>query len=214
MVGAYPACPNDDIENEIILTSILECGITTFVCLQQEYTHGVSERSWRNGLSLRPYIEDALEICQRKDRIGVVGAQDLKFLHHGIVDCGCTTDLSVLELSIDISNRLLAGEVIYLHCWGGHGRTGTVVAVVLGLLFGISAKEALTRTQLYHDLRVCSLNVPSPQTPQQRMQVERILNDVGKTKKYQDILPILPMVTQPMNSPKSLPSPRQFEEVV
>jgi hypothetical protein len=66
MVGAYPASPFDDLENEQILGSILECGITTFVCLQMEYQHGVSEASWRQGKSLRPYIEDAAAMCQAR----------------------------------------------------------------------------------------------------------------------------------------------------
>jgi len=206
MVGAYPSS-FDDAENESILRGLLECGITTFVCLQMEYQHGVPESQWRSGVSLRPYIEDALEICERERNSGsVVAPENLKFLHHGIVDCGTTTDTTVLELALDVCYRLLADEVIYLHCWGGHGRTGTVVAVALGLMYDLSASEALTRTQLYHDLRVCSLNVPSPQTPQQRRQVERILDAVSRGK-YSNMLPPLPIV-RPSSPLTCMPSPR------
>jgi len=206
MVGAYPSS-FDDAENEQILRGILECGITTFVCLQLEYQHGVPECQWRAGISLRPYIEDAMEICEKERGRGViVEPEQLKFLHHGIVDCGTTTDLTVLELALDVCYRLLADEVIYLHCWGGHGRTGTVVAVALGLMYDLPSQEALRRTQLYHDLRVCSLNVPSPQTPQQRRQVERILDAVARGE-YASIVPPLPIV-RPMSPLACMPSPR------
>ena len=206
MVGAYPSS-FDDNENDAILSSILECGVTTFVCLQQEYQHGVSEALWRAGSALRPYIEDAMDICARERDTGrIVAPEHLKFLHTGIVDCGVTTDATVLELAIDICFRLVAGEVIYLHCWGGHGRTGTVVAVALGLLYGVSSAEALARTQLYHDLRICSLNVPSPQTPQQRRQVERILDAVHRGE-YGSAVPPIPII-RPTSPVPFLPSPR------
>ena len=53
LVGAYPSVNDDDL-NEEILTSVLSLGVTTFVCLQQEYrSHGVTEYMWRNGLALR-----------------------------------------------------------------------------------------------------------------------------------------------------------------
>lgn len=206
MVGAYPSAFDDD-ENDQILASILTCGITTFVCLQSEYQHGVPESLWRSGVALRPYIEDAMDICARERTSGrIVPPEHLKFLHTGIVDCGVTTDATVLELALDICWRLVAGEVIYLHCWGGHGRTGTVVAVTLGLLYGVGAPEALSRTQLYHDLRICSLNVPSPQTPQQRRQVERILDGVARGI-YGSVVPPIPII-RPSSPPPGLPSPR------
>ena len=53
MAGAFPATVDDD-ETNGILWSILELGITTFVCLQQEYQHtGVTEAMWRSGRALR-----------------------------------------------------------------------------------------------------------------------------------------------------------------
>lgn len=212
MVGAYPASAYDDSENEQILESILRCRVSTFVCLQQEYHHGAQESMWRSGQCLRPYIEDAVEICHKQRYPEIVPAEELKFLHHGIVDCGTTNDLTVLELAADVCNRLLLGEVIYLHCWGGHGRTGTVVAVALGLLYGLSASEALMRTQLYHDLRVCNLNVGSPQTLQQREQVIRILTSLKTTQQWFPKVPMIANLASP-SSPQAMPSPKFEKEI-
>jgi len=214
MVGAYPAS-FDDEENDMILRSILQCRVTTFVCLQMEYQHGIPEAQWRAKQSLRPYIEDALDICTReRDKPGsvIVPPNQLKFLHTGIVDCGTTTDATVLDLSLDIIWHMMAGECVYLHCWGGHGRTGTVVAVTLGLMYGLSNAEALVRTQLYHDLRICSLNVPSPQTPQQRRQVERILDAVRRGEYPQ--CPLIPIIRPSAASPPpQSPSPRFLKTI-
>ena len=60
---------------------------------------------------------------------------------------------------------------MYVHCWGGHGRTGTLVATMLGRLYGLSADAALHYTQLFHDARRIPQGVRSPQTPVQVSQV-------------------------------------------
>lgn len=57
---------------------------------------------------------------------------------------------------------------------GGHGRTGTLVAVMLGRLYDLPASGALRLTQAYHDSRVYPQGVRSPQTTVQRAQVRRI----------------------------------------
>ena len=61
----------------------------------------------------------------------------------------------LLELAVDVVQRLGdRRECLYVHCWGGHGRTGTAVGVALGILFpSLSPQECLNRVQFYHDLR-------------------------------------------------------------
>ncbi|GBG32722.1 Hypothetical Protein FCC1311_089472 [Hondaea fermentalgiana] len=179
MVGAYPA-EADDQSHDALLNAILECGVTTFVCLQAEYNHYAPATA-----PIRPYIRDAFRLCQMREREArqkspneVCAASKLGFLHLPIVDCKVTGDEVVRALAEALCWRLVSGEVIYLHCWGGHGRTGTLVAVMLGMLYKISKSEALKRTQLYHDCRSCPLQVQSPQTFSQRMQVLRILDSV------------------------------------
>jgi len=173
LVGAYPAHKEDDLHEEQ-LTVLLKCGVTTFVCLQSEYSHHTSKCD-----EMRPYIHDAYQICKiTTSKSMMCDPSSLSFLHLPINDCDTTDDDVVLRLAKGLCWRLVRGEVLYLHCWGGHGRTGTLVAVMLGMLYNISKAEALKRTQLYHDCRVCTLNVPSPQTFSQRMQVLRVLDKV------------------------------------
>lgn len=182
LAGAYPAS-NDDQETFQLLSSILKCGVKKFVCLQLEYVPHVTEAAWKSGAALRPYFEDVKRLVREKAKYPnlandpiVVDEVNLKFEHCPIVDCGVTDDDVVLHLAEELVGDISRGEVIYLHCWGGHGRTGTVVSIMLHLMYGLNAKEAMRRCQAVHDLRKCILHVGSPQTEQQRDQVVRVLN--------------------------------------
>lgn len=66
------------------------------------------------------------------------------------------------------------------NCRGGHGRTGTLVCIMLHLMYGISATEAMAYCQRTHDLRQCPVVVGSPQTRSQCDQVRRIVGIMEK----------------------------------
>ena len=65
-------------------------------------------------------------------------------------------------------------ECVYVHCMGGHGRTGTIVALLLAQLYGVSAKRALELTALFHQQRVVRSSRRSPKTRVQFSQVGRL----------------------------------------
>lgn len=100
--------------------------------------------------------------------------QKIDFLHLPIIDGNVTTDSAMNRLAEDCMERILRGERLYIHCWGGHGRTGTLVAVLLGRLYGLPYTNALRYTQAFHDSRVYPQGVRSPQTPVQRAQVRSV----------------------------------------
>lgn len=86
----------------------------------------------------------------------------------------------VLQLAAQLAMRVAGGEVMYLHCWGGHGRTGTVVSIMLHLMYGLNADEAMERCQHVHDVRRIPISVGSPQTDAQREQVRRVIWRLGR----------------------------------
>lgn len=176
MVGAFPGVPEDD-ENDRVLSSILGVGVTTFVCLQREYDPRATEQQWRSGVSLRPYFEKAVEIAAWMDRNDDdVYKRQLSFIHFGIEDCSVGEDHAVTNFAVELAERLRStNEIIYLHCWGGHGRTGTIVCLLLHLLYGLDDRSAFLRCQLVHDTRRIPIAVGSPQTQRQRDQVSRII---------------------------------------
>ena len=80
-------------------------------------------------LFLRPYIKDAQRILTRAREFGHarITQSKLNFLHLAIIDGSITTDGAISRLADDCCDRVRAGEKLYIHCWGGHGRTGTLV---------------------------------------------------------------------------------------
>jgi hypothetical protein len=171
IAGAYPASL-DDAETERILTTLLELGINTFVCLQAEVNINTPEHAWRAQHGLRPYIKDAQKILSKAHETGnpKITQQKIDFLHLPIIDGNVTTDSAMNRLVEDCMERVLKGEKLYIHCWGGHGRTGTLVAVMLGRLYNLPYTTALRYCQAFHDSRVYPQGVRSPQTPVQRAQ--------------------------------------------
>lgn len=59
----------------------------------------------------------------------------------------------IIKIS-DIIKSLKHKELLYIHCKGGHGRSGIVVASLLCYIFGMSAKNALEQTSKSHNNRI------------------------------------------------------------
>jgi len=89
----------------------------------------------------------------------------------------------VVDLVLDIERRMIhTNEKIYVHCRGGHGRTGVIVAILIGKIGKLDAYEALEVAQKCHDHRQHSIDKPGftcPQTSVQRNQVYRILGKLN-----------------------------------
>lgn len=168
-VGGYPDKPSD-------MPSLLREGLQTFVCLNSEYGKTVK------GDYFPPYGNSL-----PKDR----------FIHVPIDDMQTIQDETVIALAKQIVDRILSGESVYLHCAGGHGRTGTVALIVLHMLYPeLTELELFEFVQYAHDQRGGNYfgpglfigkmfadplahhfgksQVPSPQTLDQRNQVRRI----------------------------------------
>ena len=70
-------------------------------------------------------------------------------------------------------------EKMYIHCKGGHGRSGIVVAVLLAVYHNISAEKALDMTRKCHQNRLIMRDkwrkIGAPQTNRQREFVCKLL---------------------------------------
>lgn len=89
----------------------------------------------------------------------IVDREALSFVHFPIRDCGITDDERVLELSRTLVKAISEGEIIYLHCWGGHGRTGTLVCIMLHLMYSVNTHLPLNKVFSSHLLIVTNLLV-------------------------------------------------------
>lgn len=107
-----------------------------------------------------------------------------------IPDNNVTSDEEVLNF---LNNKLLPaairakedGHAIYIHCWGGHGRTGTIAAILMGILYGLTSEEALEHVEKVHKMRLNPKDAfgvlqSCPQEKVQKDQVRRILELITK----------------------------------
>ncbi|KAL6059046.1 MAP kinase phosphatase 6 [Balamuthia mandrillaris] len=165
LVGAYP-------KKMALLSSILEQGITRFVCLMTD------KELERQGTL---YYYRAKQMLEENPKAFAQRSDDLQYVHFPIYDRGVADDEVVISLVNDLRRWMHNGEKIYLHCRGGHGRTGTIVSILFGKHYGLSPQEAMDLCQRYHDTREdvssnAAANFRSPESNPQRSQVFRILS--------------------------------------
>ena len=146
LAGAYPsAC--DDAAARSKLGLFLDAGIQTFVDLTEETE------------PLRNY-DDVLESLATERGI------PCKRLRFGVRDRDVPTRDLLAKIIATIRDEIAAGRPVYVHCWGGIGRTGTIVGCWL-VEEGLSGEEAIKRIV---DLRRNSADRSwqSPETEAQR----------------------------------------------
>lgn len=76
------------------------------------------------------------------------------------------------SLVIDICQSLSSGKKVYIHCKGGHGRSGMLVASILAYKNKIPASDAIALTTKFHSerkiMRKKWRDVGAPQTTNQK----------------------------------------------
>ncbi len=88
-------------------------------------------------------------------------------------------DKTMIEYIDQILTIVSEESLIYLHCLGGHGRTGTIIAILLGKMYDLSADQALRLTSVYHITRWIK-NKPHKtskylkRSPQRKCQVDQV----------------------------------------
>jgi len=88
---------------------------------------------------------------------------------HPIVDFGTTTVPHMARILDDVDAAIDDGGSVYVHCWGGIGRTGTVVGCWL-MRHALDDGDPIGRiARLRRD--VAAPGAPSPQTSAQRAMV-------------------------------------------
>lgn len=87
------------------------------------------------------HANDAVHVAAAAERRRV----EVSFAHCPIPDLGVPSLDAAEAVVTDVCARLAAGDRVYIHCWGGRGRAGTVGACVLARLYGLSADDALAR---------------------------------------------------------------------
>ena len=100
---------------------------------------------------------------------------DIEVQRHNfpIGDFGLPTTENMMKILNTLDESLIAGRKVYLHCWGGIGRTGTTVGCYL-------VRHGKTGTEALHQLAEWWQTVPKSRihvrSPETREQAEFILH--------------------------------------
>ena len=110
-----------------------------------------------------------------------------QYINFPIVDQNIPTDLYLFSKFIlrvsKIIKDLQFGEKVYIHCKGGHGRSGIIVACILCYIFSLSPYESLQYTTRCHNnrknMRERWRKIGSPQTYYQKKFVYKSFHPVN-----------------------------------
>ena len=106
---------------------------------------------------------------------------------HNTIEFSCF----IIKLS-EIINSLKDNTLLYIHCKGGHGRSGIVVSILLSYMFGLSPQESLDCTSRYHssrkEMRDKWRKIGSPQTFQQKNFVTHFCKELSFSRSCRNTL--------------------------
>lgn len=145
LAGEYPGSYNPE-EMRRRMDAFLDCGIRTFIDLTQPH-------------ELLPYETILKEEARIYDYLAVY--QCFAIRDHSIPS---TQTMSLILDTID--SAIQSGSPVYVHCWGGVGRTGIVVGCYL-VRHGMSAEKALAQVDAWYKTRPRGDFSRSPETEQQ-----------------------------------------------
>lgn len=153
--------------------------ITTYVCLQSEVVPQSSDTEDLGGIQIGNET-DALPSYAGQVLQANVAA---RFVYYGMKDDEIApSDEGLQSLVENLSDRIRSGEILYIHCKGGSGRTGIVTACLLAALYPeLAADDILERIQKYFDMRCRGVGKEvnpkrkSPATDEQKDQVRKLI---------------------------------------
>jgi protein-tyrosine phosphatase len=158
LAGGYPGSENP-IEEERNLKRLIQVGIRHVISLleAQEYSHSNDP--------FPPYVDHMESIAERM-KISVT------FDQISIKDFSVPTERQMVRILNQIDMCIKYDKPVYVHCWGGKGRTGTVVGCYLirhGIATGNDVIEKIKK------LRKNTEDFPEP-SPETKKQINMVIN--------------------------------------
>jgi protein tyrosine/serine phosphatase len=158
LAGFYPG-DSDPVEADYKLQALLDSGVSRIFNLME------SGETDHTGRRFAAYQSRLRRLAESRGR--TVACARFPIKDRSVPSLG--TMRKILDA---LSAALSAGETVYVHCWGGRGRTGTVAGCYLRHALGLSGAETLA-----HLRELTSHNQgafwPAPEMEGQRAFVEQ-----------------------------------------
>jgi protein-tyrosine phosphatase len=88
-------------------------------------------------------------------------------------DRGVTDDKPLFDMVYHVYQAVKDGKTAYVHCQGGHGRSGVFSCCFLQLYYKINSEESIKKHKELHKTRGDNSHKPSPQGKRQYAQIAR-----------------------------------------
>lgn len=154
LAGEYPRTRERN-SSERKLDALLDAGVSACIDLTEEGEY-----------ALLPYDELLHERVQARLQSGARAPVPCTTERFPIPDGGVPTEKELRAIHRRIGDLLRAGERVYVHCWGGHGRTGTVIGTWL-VESGLTRPEGTQAALEYLRRGIEDAGHPSPETSSQ-----------------------------------------------
>lgn len=146
LAGEYPGQYNQEHSRKRI-DALIEAGFDTIIDLTKPN-------------ETIPYLRILEEECSAYE-------VDVHYYRFAIGDFGLPTPELMESILDKIDECLSAGRKVYLHCWGGIGRTGTTVGCYL-VRHGMSGEDALNQlAEWWRKVPKSRIHSQSPETQEQ-----------------------------------------------
>lgn len=126
----------------------------TFVCLRGEWSH-------------EEYKKKYPDLVNRSGK-------KVTFLHFPIDDFSIAGEQSTMQFVNELVLRVRQGRKMYIHCQGGHGRTGLIAIQLFIALYGVGYEEAHQMINKYHDCRAKCWDIGGNNMPECDEQIYQI----------------------------------------
>jgi len=134
LAGPHPGSPDPAVTDQQ-LHALLDCGVRSILNLQEAAEMDQADP---------PYAPYWLRLQELTDSRGLA----FRWQRHPIPDHTAPAPQDMRRILNALDQALAEDGAVYLHCWGGVGRTGTVVGCYLarhGLAVGEQALERLNQ---------------------------------------------------------------------
>jgi hypothetical protein len=148
LAGEYPYAADSEKGREKVI-SLLKAGVRQFIDLTRPGEYG-----------LLPYHPTAVEEAAQ---LGLT----IEHVYQPIRDMGTPEIAEMAHTLATIEQSIQSGKPVYVHCYGGRGRTGTVVGCYL-VQHGMNGEDALDQIRTWRNPTPDGI-YPSPETLAQQM---------------------------------------------
>lgn len=153
LAGEIPSAKTEIAKLEK-LHQLLDCNIDVVINLMEAVEVNYNDEI------IEDYSETLIEVASKRNK-------NVEVFRFAIPDLSIPTDAQMIGILNKLDELIANGKKVYIHCWGGVGRTGTVIGCFL-IRHGYAEANNVFDTINYLKRTTTIFDRDSPETEEQR----------------------------------------------